>query len=212
MPGSKGAWMTIYIEFVSRRPGVSLEGFQAIVGPAHRNWITAYPQDRLVLNIARTWRLGPEPEYLAVWDVPGSGLDRLGEWESMIADPEARHLEDVFSAVAQIDVAGVYQPFFDTTAGTGPLYYAEFFDWGPGANSAAVARFFAERRERHADLVLNMAADRFGMLGPDPRGIAVWQSPSYAALEGIARELDQASSPISLVRAGLYAEIGTEVV
>jgi hypothetical protein len=52
-----------------------------------------------------------------------------------------------------------------------------------------------------------MVADRFGMLGPDPRGIAVWQSPSYATLEGIARELDQVSSPISLVRADLYAEI-----
>src|ERR1700745_2382748 len=96
MPGSKGAWMTIYIEFVSRRPGVSLEGFQAIVGPAHRNWTIAYPQDRLVLNIARTWRLGPEPEYLAVWDVPGSGLDRLREWEAVITDPEARHPQKFF--------------------------------------------------------------------------------------------------------------------
>ena len=92
------------------------------------------------------------------------------------------------------------------------MYYAESFDWGPDANPAAVAGFFTERRERHADLVPNMAADRFGMLGPDPRGIAVWQSPSYATLEGIVRELDQASSPISLIRAGLYAEIGTEVV
>lgn len=204
--------MTIYVEFVSRRPGISLEGFHAIAGPAHRNWAAAYPQDRLLLNIARTWRLGPEPEYLAVWEVPGPGLSRLGEWESMIAETEAQHLEEVFSAVAKIDVAGVYEPFFDTATGTGSLYYAEFFDWVPGANLAAVAEFFAERRERHADLVLNMAADRFGMLGPDPRGIAVWQSPSYAPMEGIARELDQVSSPISLVRAGLYAEIGSEVV
>jgi hypothetical protein len=29
---------------------------------------------------------------------------------------------------------------------------------------------------------------------------------------GVARKLDQASSPTSLVRADLYAEIGTEVV
>jgi hypothetical protein len=67
---------------------------------------------------------------LAVWDVPGSGLDRLGEWEAMIAEPEEQHLEDVFSAAAQIDIAGVYQPFFGTTVGIGPLYYSEFFDWG----------------------------------------------------------------------------------
>jgi hypothetical protein len=204
--------MSVYIEYVSRRPGVSIEGFHAIVGPGHRNWAAAYPQDRLVLNIARTWRLGPEPEYLAAWDVPGSSVERLGEWETIVDDDDARHLEDVFSAVARIDVAGIYQPFFSTITGTGPLYYGEFFDWAPRVNSAAVTEFFAERRNRHSDLVLNIAADRVGMLGPDPRGIAFWQVPSYASLENIARELDQASSPISLVRAGLYAEIGSEVL
>jgi hypothetical protein len=39
-------------------------------------------------------------------DARFEGLDRPGEWEAMIAEPKARHLEGVFSAVAQIDIAG----------------------------------------------------------------------------------------------------------
>jgi hypothetical protein len=204
--------MSIYIEFISRRSGVSVEGFHAIAGPAHRNWTAAYPEDRLVLNIGRTWRLGPEPEYMAVWDVPGTGTKRLGEWEQLIPVPAARHLEEVFGAVARIDSAGVYEPFFGTVPGSGPIYYAEFFDWMPGSDRDGVSSFFAERRARHQDLVLNLAADRVGMLGPDPRGIAFWQLPSYDALNVISQEPVAASAPIRLVRTGVYAEIGSEVL
>ncbi len=58
--------------------------------------------------------------------------------------------------------------------------------------------------------MLNLAADRVGMLGPDPRGVAFWQLPCYDALNVICRELAGASAPIRLVRAGVYAEIGSE--
>jgi hypothetical protein len=55
----------------------------------------------------------------------------------------------------------------------------------------------------------SMDDDLYRICESQARSLAV---PAYGALEGIARELDQLSSPISLVRAGLYAEIGTEIV
>src|SRR5689334_23778934 len=71
--------VSVYIEYISRRPGVPLQSFHAIAGPGQGRWAGQYPEDRLILNIGRTWRLGPEPEYLAVWHTPGKGVERLGE-------------------------------------------------------------------------------------------------------------------------------------
>jgi hypothetical protein len=101
---------------------------------------------------------------------------------------------------------------FETIPGAGPIYYAEYFDWSDGADLVAVTAHFAERRDRYSEAVLNLAADRIGLLGPDPRGIAFWQVPDYAVLESIAREPAGGRSPIRPVRAGVYAEIGQEIL
>src|SRR5262249_7179631 len=96
--------------------------------------------------------------------------------------------------------------------GEGPLYYGEFFDVAETASRSDVASFFAERAHRHRHRVLNLVVDRIGKLGPDPRGVAVWQLPSYDDLEQAATELDGVAGPVSLVRAGLYADIGREIL
>ena len=54
--------MAVYIEYISRRPGVPLQSFHAIAGPGQAKWAAEYGVDRLILNIGRTWRLGAEPE------------------------------------------------------------------------------------------------------------------------------------------------------
>lgn len=204
--------MAVYIEYISRRPGIPLEAFHAIAGPGQARWSAAYGDDRLILNIGRTWRLGAEPEYLAVWHTPGKGANRLGDWAAIFASGEADHIEVPFTAVGRIDVAGFYEPLLEPVAGSGPVYYAEFFDVARGASREDVAAFFRERAGQQSHRVLNLAADRIGRLGPDPRGVAFWQLPSYDDLDAVAVELDGVEAPIRLVRAGVYADIGQEVL
>lgn len=205
--------MALYVEYISRREGVPLESFHQIAGRGQGGWADRYREDRVVLNVGRTWRLGPEPAYVCVWHSPGKGLERLGEWEAIFASGEADDLEKAFEAVGRIDEAGFYEPLLEPEPGRGPLYYGEFFDLAEGATRGSVAAFFEERRRSHPDLVLNVLGDRIGKLGPEPRGIAFWQLPSYAALDAIAVELDEAAdAPIRLVRSGLYADLGKEVL
>jgi hypothetical protein len=201
--------VAVYIEYISRRPGVPLDAFHAIAGPGQQGWAATHGDDKLILNVGRTWRLGPEPEYIAVWDTPGKGVERLGEWAAIFATGEADHLEVPFTAVARIDVAGLYEPLLEPVPGTGPLYYGEFFDV---ASRGEARTFFEQRAREHPERVLVLAADRIGGLGPEPRGVAFWQLPHYGALEALAGELDGVESPIELVRAGLYADIGNEIL
>jgi hypothetical protein len=204
--------MAVYIEYISRRPGVPLEAFHAIAGPGQTAWSAEHSDDRLILNIGRTWRLGSEPEYIAVWHTPNKGANRLGDWAAIFASGHADHLELPFTAVGRIDVAGFYEPLLEPVTGSGLVYYGEFFDVASGASREDVVSFFHDRAERHPQRMLNLAADRIGKLGPDPRGIAFWQLPSYEELDAVAVELDGTEAPIRLVRAGVYADIGQEVL
>lgn len=118
-----------------------------------------------------------------------------------------------FTAIGRIDVAGFYEPLLDPVPGAGgPLYYGEFFDLAEGSGREDVAAFYEERARTHPSRTLNLVADRIGRLGPDPRGVAFWQLDSYDAIEAAATELDEVRSPVQLVRAGLYADIGREVL
>jgi hypothetical protein len=204
--------MLVYIEYISRRPGVSLEGFHGIIGGGQSGWAGEYAEDRLVLNLARTWRLGPEPEYLTVWYTPDAGLERLSEWEKAFTSGEVAAFEEPFRVAGRIDVAGCYEPLLEPVAGERGPYYAEYFDFARGVSRDEVRSYFGERRERHRDFELNLLVDRIGKLGPDPRGLAVWSLPSYAALEGIARELDGVEEPVRLINVALYANFGQEIL
>jgi hypothetical protein len=202
----------IYIEFISRRPGVALEAFHAVAGGGQEGWAGDYDADAAVLNLGRTWRMGPEPEYLTVWYSPSAGLERLDEWERIFKAGDAAHFEEPFRLAARIDRAGIYEPLIEPVAGTRGKYYAEFFDLAPGATRDDVRTSYEERAARHTDLELNLVIDRVGHLGPDPRGLAFWGTSSYGALDAIARELDGVDSPIRLVDAGLYNDFGAETL
>jgi hypothetical protein len=202
----------IYIEFISRRPGVALEAFHAVAGGGQTGWAGDYAADVPVLNLGRTWRMGPEPEYLTVWHSPSAGLERLDEWERIFKSGDAAGFEEPFRLAARIDRAGVYEPLLEPVPGSRGRYYAEYFDFAPGATRAAVRAAYEERAARHGELELNLLIDRVGRLGPDPRGLAVWGAPSYGALDAIARELDGAERPIRLVTAALYNDFGAETL
>lgn len=204
--------MLVYAEYRSRRPDLDLELFHQIVGRRSDVWQDSYPEDVLILNVARTWRLGPEPEYLVVYHTPGSGLERFTEWERIFTSGEAARLEAQTRATGRIDEAGCFVPLAEPVAGRGGRYYAEFFDVAPGRTRDEVAAFYAARAQAHEGFTLHLLADRIGWLGPDPRGLAVWGIPGYGALAEIAEELAGTDDPVRMVRAGLYADIGDEIV
>jgi hypothetical protein len=202
----------VYIEYINRRPGVSTEAFYFATGRGQEGWADEYAEDVLLLNVGRTFRTGPEPEYLSVWYTPNGGLDRIGVWDAVFKSGEAAHVEEPFKLVARIDQAGCYEPLLEPAPGSKGPYYGEYFDFAEGAARDDVRTLFEERRGRHTTLELLLCVDRIGKLGPDPRGLAIWRAPSFGDLEVIARELDGAESPIRLVHAALYENSGDEIL
>jgi hypothetical protein len=203
--------LLVYIEYISRRPGVSLEAFHEVAGRGQTGWAGEYGEDQLLLNLGRTWRIGPEPEYVAVWYNAAAGVERIAEWERIFTSGEAAHFEEPFKLAARIDAAGCYEPLLDPVAGRGGPYYAELFEAAPDVSRDAIRSFFEERRSR-SGLELNLLVERIGRLGPDPSCLAVWTVPSYGTLETVSRELDGVSEPIRLVNAALYADLGEEIL
>ena len=80
----------IYIEYISRRSGIELDDFHRVVRQVQEAWEAGHGADRLIINVGRTWRLGPEPEYLSIWDTGASGLDRLDDWARAFRDRQRR--------------------------------------------------------------------------------------------------------------------------
>lgn len=199
--------MLVYLEFVTRRPGVELETFHAAVTGGQEGWSGDHADDIAVLNVGRTWRIGPEPEYLTAWYSPHSGLDRLDAWEESFGSGIADAYENPFQEAARIELAGCYRPLLEPTVGTRGRYYAEWF--APLADLDEVTAWYQDRRSRHADAELALLVDRIGALGPHPSGLAVWGVPSWGAVEALVADTDGASA-IDVVAASLYADLGKE--
>jgi hypothetical protein len=217
----------IYIEFTSRRPqpGVreddggtlALESFASQLQRFHHavlagtsGWEGSWSEDQLILSMGRTWRLGPEPEYLTVWHTPTTGLERIDEWDKVFRSGEADALEKPFREVARIDRAGCYEALLDPVRQQNGIYYAEFFE--PVGSHDEIRASYVERAASHPSLTLALCSARIGKLAPDPGGLAVWTLPSYGALAAIARELDGISEPVRLTAAGVYNDIGREIL
>ncbi|MCZ6675638.1 MAG: hypothetical protein O7E52_00110, partial [Candidatus Poribacteria bacterium] len=177
----------IYIEYISRRPEVDVETFRSGASQGQEGWDSGYGEDQLVLSLGRTWRLGPEPEYLAVWYSPEASFDRIDAWDRIFRSGDADGVERPFFQVARIDVAGCYAPLIEPIRARDGTYYAEFFR--AESDLDAVRTFYAARAQRHHHFTLNLLAYRIGKLGPEPGGLAVWTIPNFAALGEIAQEL-----------------------
>jgi hypothetical protein len=233
----------IYIEFTSRRPQPGLrendrgalapESFESQLQRFHRavlagqsGWEGSWSDDRMILSLGRTWRLGPEPEYMTVWHTPAAGLGRLDAWDKLFRSGEADALDKPFRELARIDRAGCYEALLDPIRQSGTtgdvarieagrrvssgIYYAEFFE--PVASNDEIRELYQERAASHRTLTLALCSVRIGKLAPDPGGLAVWTLPSYAALAAIARDLDDMMAPVHLGAAGVYNDVGQEIL
>jgi hypothetical protein len=96
-----------YIEFVERNAGVSQERFQEIVKMSTERWAREHPEDELVLNIGRTWRLGPKPTYMTIWKIKDLGT--LQRWTEEFQTPNIIEKHSEFTEVATIVDAGLYE-------------------------------------------------------------------------------------------------------
>jgi hypothetical protein len=200
----------IYVEYISRRPGISLAEFHDAMNKGQEGWDADYAEDQLIWSAGRTWRLGPEPEYLGVWYTPNAGLERIDGWDRIFREGHAEVHEHRVRRAARLDAAGCYDALREPVRLRGGTYYAEFFR--ATGDRAAIGEHFEQRRAKHPGLTLGLLALRIGRLGPEPGGLAVWQIPDFAALAEIARELDGVREPIELVIAGTYADLGQEIL
>lgn len=217
----------IYVEYFSRRPQPGLretergtlarESFENQLQRFHRavvagtsGWEGSWSDDRLILSIGRTWRLGPDPEYLTVWHTPAAGLERIDAWDNTFRSGAADDVEKPFSELVRIERAGCYEALLEPKRQSGGIYYAEFFE--PQGPAAAVRSLYSERAASHGSFTLALCSIRIGKLAPDPGGLAVWTLPSYGALATIARELDGMVDPVRLVAAGVYNDVGKEIL
>lgn len=205
--------MLIYIEFISRRPGISLEAFHEVAGRGQDGWAADYDEDHFFAGLGRTWRTGPEPEYLGIWAAPHAGLERIDVWEAVFRSGEASHLEEPFRLAARIDRAGCYEPILDPEpVGERERHYMEFLDIEPGASRDAVAEYYQERRGRFPDLRLHLLIDAIGLLAPAPRTLALWSTPTWGRLDAIARDLPGRDAPVTLRDAAFYSTFGRETL
>jgi hypothetical protein len=200
----------VYVEYISRLPGVPLAEFQRVLIQAQQSWATGHGEDRLLLSAGRTWRLGPEPEYLHVWHSPRHGLQRLDDWDAIFHAGEAERHAQTVGRVSRIDRAGCYRALLPPLAAGGGPYYAELFR--PTGSGEAIRALYQERARGHPALRLHLLATRLGRLAPDPGGLAVWALPDFGALSTIVEELDGVREPVRLVGAATYAETGREIL
>jgi hypothetical protein len=217
----------IYVEYTSRRPqpglrqnergDLAVEPFESQLQRFHRavlagtsGWEGSWSEDQLILSVGRTWRLGPEPEYMTVWHTPTAGLARIDEWDKVFRSGAADDVEKPFREVARIDRAGCYEALLPPVRQQGGIYCAEFFE--PTASADQIRTLYSRRAAQHGQFALALCAVRIGKLAPDPGGIAVWSLPSYAALGAIALELDGVNEPVRLSTVGVYNDVGKEIL
>jgi len=202
--------MLIYIEYFSRRPGIDLVDFHRTVTSAQDEWSTGYSEEQLIIRAGRTWRLGPEPEYLCVWSTPNAGLERIDAWDREFRTPQGIEHAAQFARVARIDIAGCYRPLMPPKPSRNGIYYAEFFRAGAGPQE--IRAMYEDRARRHQDLTLNLLVQRIGGLAPDPGGLALWTVPSFSIVESIATEFQADGQTLTPVTAGTYVDIGREIL
>lgn len=200
----------IYIEYCSRRPGISLDQFHDAWRNGQEGWGGSYQEDRLVWAGARTWRMGPEPEYVAVWHIAGGGFDRLDAWDEIFKSGDADQFEDPFFAAARIDVAGCYNELVEPVQVKGKRYYVEYFT--PRGSDDEVRAAYGERESALESAQLLVLATRIGILGPDPGGIAVWSMDSFGQAGSMVEHSNQATGAVEFTDTGLYADVGQEVL
>jgi hypothetical protein len=205
----------LFIEYLNRKQGVTLAEFQDAVHRERADWAARYSEDKLVLNVARTWWLGPPFDVITCWFTPGKDLERIDEWEKIATTRAMAEKERPFLRVCSVPMTGCFRPLVEPlserNAYDGGVYYGEFIDIADGVDGKVVAEIYEQRRAENPEIRLRLLCERFGHLGPEPRGMAFWQAPSYRSLEGLAEGIRDKPPGVRIATAGLYAAVGREM-
>ena len=134
--------MLVYIEYISRRQGVSLEEFHYAAG-LQSMWTEDHgggpppPEHRPHLP-HRARALVP-----GRWYTPEGGLERLGDWESTFDGARGGRPRDPVQARARRSTRqAAYEPLLEPVPCRNGLYYAEYFDLSRGAGRDDVREHF----------------------------------------------------------------------
>lgn len=97
-----------YIEFVEPVEGVPIERFRQALKESSEEWARQHPEDELVLNLARTWRMGPNnTRYLTIWKIEDFGA--FQRWQEEFATAEAATKLAELRRLLRVVEAGVYE-------------------------------------------------------------------------------------------------------
>jgi hypothetical protein len=102
-----------YIEFIRKRDDVPWDVFDSVIRTAYRRWASLHPEDRPVLAVGRTWRLGPtHAPYMIAYEIPN--MARIDEWTAARREDleSSAAIDQGTLSVAEID-AGVYERIGD---------------------------------------------------------------------------------------------------
>ena len=160
----------IYVEYITPKPGVALQDFHKIAGKQQAAWDQAFAEDELLLNLARTWRIGPLPPYLCIWHQPahrpraarppGSASSSRARWTTSRTRST--------SSSASTTPAATARSCRRSGDARGP-YYAEFFEERDGAGAGRRDRALPGAGGAARRTGLHLLARRIGHLGPGSR-------------------------------------------
>ena len=197
----------IYAEFIDRDRSMPIEIFRQL-GNQGSDWAEG-AEDRMVLQLGRTLRLGPAPSYLCLWDIPS--IVRLDSWEDYFRSPAAAHNDRSLAMHRAIHIqrAGLYDVLRRAENLEAALYLIEYVEPQEQSDDS-IRAVLADRAQRHHALRHILVLRRIGKAGPAPALLSIWGVPDYATLEPILR--DDRMEPLRLVDIGVYRSFGEEVL
>ncbi|HEY8017683.1 MAG TPA: hypothetical protein VIE35_17700 [Dongiaceae bacterium] len=197
----------IYLEFIERDRAMPIEIFRQLGNQASA-WAEG-AQDRMILQLGRTLRLGPAPSYLCLWEIPD--LSRLDSWEEYFHSPAARmnNRSLAMHRAIHIQRAGLYDILSRGDPLEAPLHIVEYID-PQGESDDAIRAALTDRARRHAPLRQTLLLRRIGRAGPDPALLCLWAAPDYVSSEPLLR--DDALPGMRLMDIGVYRSFGDEIL
>ncbi len=199
----------IYVEYIERDRHMPVEIFRQL-GDQSQSWVEP-DADRMILQLGRTLRFGPDPTYLAFWRI--AGLERLDDWETYFSSPDwhdnAR--SQAMHRAIHIQRAGLHDELIDPVEAGDGVHAVEFVDAPHSTTDTALQDHYAARAAHHTNGILNLLLRRVGVVGPDPAHLAVWTFPSYVAMDEFLRR-DADGPAINVVSFGIYRRLGDEIL
>jgi hypothetical protein len=89
-----------YVQEFDARPGITDKQMEDIYLRLAAGWSAVWPSNKFVGLFVRKFGLGPGPQFLAIWELPG--FDAFDEWRADWPgfDEEMQALEDEFWGAA----------------------------------------------------------------------------------------------------------------